>query len=86
MATTKTEVKIPKLGLTMTSARVVEWAKAVGDTVTAGEILATVEIDKAVQELEAPVSGRVEAILVAADPEVEHDVGTIIAIIESSSP
>ncbi len=81
----KISVKIPKLGLTMTSARVVEWAKAVGDTVSAGEILATIEIDKAVQELEAPVSGRLVAILVPADPEVEHDIGTIIATIESSS-
>lgn len=32
----RVKVKMPKLGLTMTEATIVEWRKAVGDAVTAG--------------------------------------------------
>lgn len=50
-------VVIPRLGLTMEAARVVQWYKQAGETVTRGELLFSVESDKAVQDLEALASG-----------------------------
>ena len=43
--------------LTISEGKVVRWAKAVGDAVKAGELVAEVETDKAVVEIEAPVAG-----------------------------
>ena len=43
--------------LTISEGRIVRWAKAVGDAVKAGELVAEIETDKAVVEIEAPVSG-----------------------------
>ena len=60
-------LKIPKLGLTMTSARVVDWSCAVGDAVEAGQDIGTLEIDKASQEITSPVSGRIVEFLVEPD-------------------
>ncbi len=50
-------VVIPRLGLTMEAARVVQWYKQAGETVTRGEPLFSVESDKAVQDIEALASG-----------------------------
>ena len=52
----RVKVKIPKVGLTVTEADVKSWHKQVGDAVKAGELLLTVEADKAAYE----ASGRVE--------------------------
>jgi len=41
-----TEVTIPNLGYTMTIAKILNWQKAVGDTVEKGEILLEIETDK----------------------------------------
>ena len=51
------EVIMPKLGLTMDEGTIVRWHKHEGDTVQKGEILFEVETDKAVNEVEASVSG-----------------------------
>lgn len=51
------EVVMPKLGMTMTSGKVVRWNKQNGDTVTAGEPICEVETDKLNGEVEAEVSG-----------------------------
>ena len=42
--------------------RVVGWLKAEGDRVTAGELVAEIETDKAVVEVEAPADGTLVAI------------------------
>ena len=42
--------------LTVSEGTVVKWLKAVGDQVKAGELIAEIETDKAVVEIEAPVS------------------------------
>ena len=44
--------------LTVSEGKLVRWLKDEGDTVTAGEIVAEIETDKAVVEIEAPVAGR----------------------------
>lgn len=49
--------RMPKMSDTMTEGVVVAWLKKVGDSVKAGDILAEIETDKAVMELEAYESG-----------------------------
>jgi 2-oxoisovalerate dehydrogenase E1 component len=48
--------------LTVSEGRVIAWHKAVGDAVAAGELVAEIETDKAVVEIEAPVAGTLGAI------------------------
>ena len=70
------EVKIPAAGESINSATVGQWHKADGETVTKGEILATIETDKVSSELESPVEGVIR-ILVTEGEEVA--IGAIIA-------
>jgi pyruvate/2-oxoglutarate dehydrogenase complex dihydrolipoamide acyltransferase (E2) component len=75
------KVKIPKLGLTVTSGRVVEWSRQIGDRVEAGAVIGMLEVDKASYEITAPAAGVIAAFLVPADPDSELDIGTEIAVI-----
>ena len=59
-----TEVILPKLGQTMEEGAIVEWFKKEGDPVKRGEVLFTVESDKAVLEVEATARGFLRKILV----------------------
>lgn len=43
--------------LTVSQGTIVNWLKAEGDAVTAGEVVAEIETDKAVIEIEAPIAG-----------------------------
>lgn len=58
-------VEMPKLSDTMTEGTLVKWRKAVGDIVEPGDVVAEVETDKAVMELEAFASGTLSQIYVA---------------------
>ena len=60
-----TEVILPKLGQTMEEGSVVEWVKKEGDPVKRGDLLFTVESDKAVLDVEATARGFLRKILVA---------------------
>jgi len=51
------EIVMPRLGWTMESGSVAEWHKQDGDFIQAGDILFSVEAEKAVQEVEAFESG-----------------------------
>jgi pyruvate dehydrogenase E2 component (dihydrolipoamide acetyltransferase) len=51
------EVTLPRQGWSMEEAVFVEWIKKDGDTVKAGELLFSVETDKAVQEIESLDAG-----------------------------
>ena len=51
------EVVIPRLGLTMEEAHIVEWYKQDGEFIQAGEPMFAVETDKTVIDVEAPFSG-----------------------------
>ncbi len=77
------EVKMPKLGLTMETGRIVEWKKKEGDKVEEGETLLVVETEKITNEVKSPASGIVAKIL--ASPGDEVPVGQVIAIIVESS-
>ena len=57
-------IEMPKLSDTMTEGTLVKWRKAVGDEVEISDILAEVETDKAVMELEAFEKGILSEIYV----------------------
>lgn len=71
------DIVVPNLGLTVTEAVLVEWHRQVGEIVRAGEPLLTIETDKAAQEVEAPVSGTLTAILAEAGATVP--LGQVVA-------
>ncbi|MER8907010.1 thiamine pyrophosphate-dependent enzyme [Mesorhizobium sp. M0854] len=55
-------VTMPFGDLTVSEGTVIKWRKAVGDAVKEGELVAEIETDKAVVEIEAPVSGTLAVI------------------------
>lgn len=65
-----TEVILPKLGMNMESATILSWQKREGDTVAVGDVLAEVETDKAVVELEAEVAGTLLRLLTAEGEQI----------------
>jgi len=73
------EVVMPKLGLTMTKGRIVEWKKKEGDKVKAGEVIAIGETEKITFEIKAPVEGILLKIYVPEKAIVP--VGQVIAYI-----
>ena len=74
-----TRVVMPKLTDTMEEGVVVTWKKEENDAVAAGDILAEIETDKAVMDLEAFGSGFLRKILVGEGQTVKA--GSLIAII-----
>ena len=52
-----TEIRMPRLGWTMEEGAFGEWLKADGDTIKPGDLLFTVEGDKATQDIEAMDAG-----------------------------
>jgi len=58
------EITMPRLSDTMESGVVAAWHKHVGDRVGAGDVIADIETDKAIMELEAYDGGVLERILV----------------------
>ena len=73
------EVILPKLGQTVEESSIVEWMKAEGDEVARGDVLFTVETDKATLDVEATRKGFLRKILVPAGEEVP--VLTVVAYI-----
>lgn len=65
------KITLPHGDLTVSEAKVVRWRKKVGDTFTANEIIAEVETDKAVLEVEAPAPGRLTHIAAAVGTTVK---------------
>ncbi len=55
-------ITMPFGDLTVSEGTVIKWLKAVGDAVGEGELIAEIETDKAVVEIEAPISGTLGAI------------------------
>lgn len=58
-------IEMPKLSDTMTEGTVVKWCKAVGEPVGVGDVIAEIETDKAVMELEAFDGGKLQEIYVS---------------------
>jgi pyruvate dehydrogenase E2 component (dihydrolipoamide acetyltransferase) len=61
-----TNILMPALSPTMTEGTLARWLKNEGDTVTAGDVIAEIETDKATMEVEAVDEGRLGKILVPA--------------------
>ncbi len=74
------EVLMPALSPTMTEGKLTRWLKAEGDDVTAGDVIAEIETDKATMEVEAVDEGKLGKILVAEGAEGVA-VNTPIAVI-----
>jgi pyruvate dehydrogenase E2 component (dihydrolipoamide acetyltransferase) len=73
------EIQMPKLSDTMTEGTLVAWKKSKGDRVSAGEVLAEIETDKATMEWESPEDGTLTEIYVEDGGKV--NVGDRIAFI-----
>jgi 2-oxoisovalerate dehydrogenase E1 component len=63
-------ILMPFGDLTVSEGKLIRWLKGVGDAVKQGELIAEIETDKAVVEIEAPISGVLGAI--------EQPVGAVV--------
>ncbi len=75
-----TEIKVPTLGESVTTATVARWIKQAGEAVAADEPLVELETDKVTVEVSAPTAG-VLSISVPEGGEVE--VGTVLGMVEA---
>src|SRR5881227_1288582 len=73
------EIQMPKLSDTMTEGTLIAWKKKKGDQVSAGEVLAEIETDKATMEWESPEDGTLTEIYIEEGGKV--NVGDRIAFI-----
>src|SRR5204862_6091357 len=73
------EIQMPKLSDTMTEGTLVAWKKKKGDQVSAGDVLAEIETDKATREWESPEAGTLTEIYVQEGGKV--NVGDRIAFV-----
>jgi 2-oxoglutarate dehydrogenase E2 component (dihydrolipoamide succinyltransferase) len=74
-----TEIKVPTLGESVTTATVARWMKQPGEAVAADEPLVELETDKVTVEVGAPVAGTMGEIVVAAGGEV--GVGAVLGLV-----
>ena len=77
-----TNVILPALGMAQDTGKIVEWLKAEGQHVTAGEPLVVIETDKAAVDLEAPATGILAHVSASVGDEVP--VAQVIAVILSA--
>jgi pyruvate/2-oxoglutarate dehydrogenase complex dihydrolipoamide acyltransferase (E2) component len=73
---------MPKWGTGMNEGTILKWLKSVGERVEMGQPLVEIETAKAVQALDAPITGVLSEILLPEGQEAK--VRTPIAIIEST--
>ena len=74
-----TKVFMEALSPTMEEGRITSWLKAEGDAVSTGDVLAEVETDKAVMELQARADGVLRKVFVGEGETT--DVGKVVAVI-----
>ncbi len=73
------EITMPKLSDTMEAGTILHWHIDVGDEVSAGDVLADIETDKATMELQSFDDGTVDQIMIEVGDQVR--VGTTIAML-----
>jgi pyruvate/2-oxoglutarate dehydrogenase complex dihydrolipoamide acyltransferase (E2) component len=73
------DIRIPQLGISMEEGTLSEWLVADGSFVTAGTPVAAIENDKAITEVEAPVSGTLRIIGEVGKP---YAIGAVIGRLE----
>ncbi len=77
------KVLMPALSPTMSEGVINKWLVNIGDTVSAGDILAEIETDKATMEVEAVDEGKITH-LIDTTPEKQIAVNSVIALINGS--
>lgn len=80
------QVVMPKLGLTMTEATLVEWLKEDGDTVAKGEVLFVLESEKSTLEIEAPASGTLQVLVTAGETVPVHQTVALLVPVGAKAP
>ncbi len=75
------EVRLPKLGESILSAKIVQWFKKEGERIDLDEPLLEVSTDKVNSEIPSPVSGVIRKIFAA--PDTDLDVGALLCHIET---
>jgi 2-oxoglutarate dehydrogenase E2 component (dihydrolipoamide succinyltransferase) len=73
------EFKLERFAEEMEYGTILRWLKREGDAVSAGEVIVEIEAEKVNQEVESPVSGRIDAILAVEGDEIK--VGDTMAVI-----
>ncbi len=71
------DIKMPQLTDTMTEGVVVSWEKEIGDKIQRGDIVATIETDKAIMDVEVFRDGYLSGPLIPADSTIP--VGEVMA-------
>ena len=74
------EIKMPKLGESITEGTIISWSVKVGDTVEEDDVLFEVSTAKVSAEILSPVEGKVKQLLFNEGDTVA--VGTVVAILE----
>jgi 2-oxoglutarate dehydrogenase E2 component (dihydrolipoamide succinyltransferase) len=77
-----TEIVVPALGESVTTATVARWIKQQGETVAADEPLVELETDKVTVEVNAPAAGVLSSIGVPEGTEVE--VGAVLGVVDGA--
>src|SRR6202022_2967061 len=78
-----TEIKVPALGESVTTATIARWMKHPGDKVAADEPLVELETDKVTVEVSAPSAGVLTAINYPEGSEVE--VGALLGVLDGDA-
>lgn len=73
------DITMPRLSDTMEQGTIIKWHVAEGQDVSAGDVLADVETDKATMEMQSFDDGRVARLSVAEGEPVE--IGTVVAVL-----
>ena len=74
-------IAIPKLGMTMTEATLVEWKAADGDKVAKGDVVLLIETEKTQWEVEAAADGWVNILV---EQDVVAPVSRVVGLIAKS--
>ncbi len=78
-----TEIKVPTLGESVTTATIARWIKQPGDTVAADEPIVELETDKVTVEVSSPAAGVLTAINYPEGSEVE--VGALLGMLDGGA-
>jgi len=78
-----TEIKVPTLGESVTTATVARWLKKAGESVAADEPLVELETDKVTVEVNSPSAGTLGS--VTADEGAEVEVGAVLGLLEDGA-
>lgn len=73
------EIKVPKLGMSVTEVTLLEWMFDDGEQVEKGDVIYTVETDKSTSEIEAQNSGTIRT---SGEEGKQYRIGDVIGSIE----